>query len=44
MIKAMNEINKSRIDAPVKIGDVVIKNLLGTGVDVIVTKNIPKHA
>lgn len=36
----MKEIDKIVIDAPVKIGDVVIKNVCDTGVDVIVTKNI----
>ncbi len=33
-------IKKTRLDAPVCIGDVAIKNVCGTGVDVIVTRNI----
>ena len=37
--KVMDEINKVRAQAPLKIGDVVIKDVCGTGVDVIVTKN-----
>jgi len=36
----MAEINKQTLTAPVRIGDVVIKNVLGLGSDVIVTKNI----
>ncbi len=35
----MDEINKVRAQAPLKIGDVVVKDVCGTGVDVIVTKN-----
>ena len=40
--KAMEEINKVRLVAPVHIGDVVIKNIFDTGVDIVVTKNISK--
>ena len=36
----MNEIEKVRVTAPVKIGDVAIKNVLNTGADIIITKNI----
>ena len=36
----MNEIDKVRITAPTKIGDVAIKNVLNTGADIIITKNI----
>jgi CxxC motif-containing protein len=36
----MEEINKVTIKAPVKIGDVVIKDVLGTGVDIVATRNI----
>ena len=38
--KCMEEINKAVATAPVKIGDVVIENVLGTGVDVVVTRNV----
>ena len=38
----MKEIDKINICAPVSIGDVVIKNVCETGVDVIVTKNIAR--
>jgi CxxC motif-containing protein len=36
----MKEINKVRVKVPVKIGDVIIKDVLGTGVDVVATRNI----
>lgn len=39
---AMAEINRQTLSAPVRIGDVVIKNILGLDSDVIVTKNIEK--
>ena len=38
----MAEINRQVLTAPVQIGDVVIKDILGLGSDVIVTKNIEK--
>lgn len=37
---AMREINEKTLTAPVHIGDVVIKGLLGYDSDVIVTKNV----
>lgn len=42
IFKVMDEINKVKIKAPVKIGDVVIKDVLGSGVDIIATKNIDR--
>ena len=38
----MDAIRAKRLRAPVKIGDVVIADVCGTGSDVIVTKTIPK--
>lgn len=38
----MNEINKHTLTAPVRIGDVAIKNVLNLGSDVIVTKCVEK--
>ena len=37
----MKEIDKIVVDAPVKMGDVIIKDVLGTGVDVVATKTMP---
>lgn len=36
----MNEIDKVRVSAPTKIGDIAIKNVLNTGADIIITKNV----
>jgi CxxC motif-containing protein len=40
MFDCMQEINKATVTLPAHIGDVVIKNLLNTGVDVVVTANM----
>ena len=40
--KVIAEISKARAAAPVKMGDVLIKNVLGTGADIIATKNVPR--
>lgn len=37
---AMKVINRVRLQAPVSIGDVVVKNLLDTGVDLVATSNL----
>lgn len=37
MFECMEVVNKATIKAPVKIGDIVIENILGTGVDIIAT-------
>ncbi|HIZ39180.1 MAG TPA: DUF1667 domain-containing protein, partial [Candidatus Anaerobutyricum stercoris] len=36
----LEEIKPVIVKAPVKIGDVIIPNVAGTGVDVVATKNI----
>ncbi len=40
LFDAMKEINKASIPAPAHIGDVVIKNILDTGVDIVVTNEV----
>ena len=37
LFDCMKEINKVTVKAPVQIGDVVIRNILGTGVDIVAT-------
>ncbi len=37
MFDIMKEINKVEIDAPVKVGQVIIEDVLSTGIDVIAT-------
>mgnify|MGYP006313546131 CR=1 FL=1 len=39
MFECMKVINSASIKAPVKIGDVVIKDILGSGADIVVTNN-----
>ncbi len=40
MMECMEKINRVTVELPAHIGDVVIKNVLGTGVDVVVTANM----
>lgn len=40
IFECMEEIKKTKVDAPVAIGDVIIKNVCGTGVDIIATKDV----
>lgn len=41
LFEAMAALNKVELDAPVKIGDVIIADLLGTGVDLIASRSMP---
>ncbi len=40
IFEVMDEINKLSVSAPTRIGDVVAKDILGLGVDILITKNI----
>lgn len=40
MFKVMEEINKVEVSAPVKLHDVVIKNVCNTGSDIIITRSL----
>lgn len=40
LLRAMEEIKKINIKAPVKAGDIIIKNLLGLGVKVVATRAV----
>ena len=42
IFKIMDEITKVTVKAPIKIGDVIIKNVLNTGVDIVATKDIER--
>ena len=42
IFKAMDEINKVEVKAPIHIGDIILDNIAGTGVDLIATKEIIK--
>ena len=40
IFEILKEIEKVSVDAPIHIGDVVIKDVLGTGSDIVATKEI----
>jgi CxxC motif-containing protein len=40
IFEVMDEINKLSVSAPTRIGEVVASNILGLGVDILITKNI----
>lgn len=40
IFKCMEEINKATVKAPVKIGDILIENILDTGSNIVATKYI----
>jgi len=42
IFECMKEINKVTLQAPIKMGDVLIENLLGTGVNVIASRSMKK--
>lgn len=42
IFEVMKVISKIQIESPVKVGDVVMSNLAGTGVDLVCTRNIQK--
>lgn len=40
LLDCMQEINRVTVQAPVHIGDVVLANILNTGVDIVATNNV----
>lgn len=42
LLKCVNEINKYTIEAPVRIGDIIIPDILGTGISIKATGNMGK--
>ena len=40
LFASMEEINKISVDLPIKLHQIVIKNILNTGIDIITTKEI----
>lgn len=42
MFDVIKELEHVEADAPVKIGDVLLKNVAGTGVDIVATKNVAR--
>jgi CxxC motif-containing protein len=37
----MEAINKAEVNAPVKLGDVLVENILGTGINIVATNHCP---
>lgn len=42
IFKALNFLKDIEVEAPIKIGDVIVKNILDTNVDVIATSNVER--
>lgn len=42
-VECSKALSRIYVGAPIKIGDIVCKNILNTGVDIICTKNIDKE-
>lgn len=42
LVQCVREINKCNLKAPVHVGDVVIADIFGTGVDIVATGNLYK--
>lgn len=40
LLQCVQEINKYTVKAPLKVGDVIVSDILGTGIDIIATGNI----
>lgn len=41
--ECMEELKRVETEAPVRIGDIILKNVAGTGVDIVATKNINRE-
>ena len=42
IMECMNALKEIEVEAPVKIGDIVLRDAAGTGVDIVVTKDAEK--
>lgn len=43
IIDVLTELRKVELTAPVELGTIVIKNVFGTGIDVITSRDMPTH-
>jgi CxxC motif-containing protein len=43
IMEVMYEVRSASMEAPVSIGDVIIPNVAGTGVDVVATRTVPRR-
>ena len=42
IFEVLKKIKEIKVNAPVKVGEIIIENILGTGIDIVSTKNICK--
>ncbi|GIM29248.1 molybdopterin oxidoreductase [Clostridium polyendosporum] len=42
ILKIIEILKKVEIEAPVSVGDIIIENILGTGINIIASKSVPK--
>lgn len=40
--KVMEVLKEVKVEAPISVGDIIVKNILETGVDIVATRNIRK--
>ena len=43
IFNAMNLLAKVEVEAPIKIGELIVQNILETGIDIVATKNISRN-
>jgi len=43
IMDVMKEVGKLKASAPVKVGDILLEDILGTGADLVATKNVGKY-
>ncbi len=41
IMECMDCINNTEVNAPVALGDILVKNILGTGIDIVATNHCP---
>ncbi|MGC9771556.1 DUF1667 domain-containing protein [Fervidobacterium islandicum] len=42
VMKVMDILKNTRVEAPVRVGDVIIKDILNTGADIVATRNVER--
>ena len=42
IMDVMKEVGKLKVPAPVKVGDILLEDILGTGADLVATKNVER--
>ena len=42
IFEALNKLKEIEVEAPIKIGDIIVKNILNTNVDIVATSNVER--